>query len=115
MNRNSREFKSLQSKWYGKLKKSGFNDIEASSGMLKDYHSKRFTGSDAVSFSEKERYYQLAGQLLHTYPFPNATARAMWRMHAGGSSMEYISDALNLKIEIVARFVKKMEGHIKGL
>jgi hypothetical protein len=113
MDRNSKEFKALQNKWYRKLNKAGFEDIESRNGMLKDYHSKRFAGQDASTFTEKERYYQLASQLVHTYPFPDTTSKTMWRLHAKGESIEYISNALNLKTEVVSKFIRTMELHIK--
>lgn len=100
---NNKELKALQIKWYDKLKKSGFTDIEAHDenpgkpdGNLKDWHSQMFQSSNTpVLFQQRERYYQLAGQFLHEWTFSDAKEKVVWQCHSNGMSTREISRQLN--------------------
>lgn len=98
MNRNSKEFKELQEKWYAKLKKKGFEDIEVGEDQLKSwsshYYKCRFT---ADSFKAKEDYYRLAAQFLNDNKFKNRTEKLVWRLHSEGMSIRDITAYLATK------------------
>jgi hypothetical protein len=101
----NKNFKELQAKWYAKLKKTGFNDIESHTqnddnpdGSLKEWHSQRFYINNRVEdFKQKERYYQLATQFTYDYKFNDEQDKIIWDLHANGSSVREISKQLNKK------------------
>lgn len=81
----SKEFKALKRKWYDKLKKSDFNDIEQEDGNLKQWAVSDFTvRRDPKLFNSKEKYFQLAGQFAHDYKFSNKRDQFIWVHHAEG-------------------------------
>lgn len=113
MKLNSKKFKELKTKWYKKLEKSGFNDIEQANGNLKDFHSFRFKSKKIKNvFFETQRYYELASQLLHTYPFPDRTSKKIWKLHASGESNLAISDLMKVSYRVVEVTVNKIAGSI---
>lgn len=110
----SKEFKEIQDKWYAKLKKEGFEDIEDVSEThrperdLKKWHSFAFQlNNSADDYSDKERYYQLAGQFLHEYEFKNKLERSIWEGHAEGLSIREISRKLNKYRDLIFKILKQ--------
>lgn len=87
MRRNDPEFNKLKNLWYKKLKKSGFEDIEQDEDILKSWslffptHQKT-----SLSFESSARYYQLAGQFLHSHKFQSSLERFVWKCHSEGMS-----------------------------
>lgn len=88
-----KHFNQLQAKWYKKLDKSGFSDIEqpvtyksgAADGNLILWQGGYFTGNyTSEEFKEKEEYYRMAGQFLHEYEFADKNEKAVWELHARG-------------------------------
>ncbi len=106
--------KKLMEQWKKKLKDSGFEDIELDEQRLKEYHSSRFV-SMGEEFREKQRYYQLASQLLHTYPFQTRISKTVWRMHAGGESVPTIVKATGMSEFLVKKLIGVLQGHIKNI
>jgi hypothetical protein len=116
MDTNSKQFKLLQDKWYKKLEKEGFDDIEKldhikfqSEGAM--FYS--FYGHE--KFKAKEEYYQLAGKFLHDYNFKNDIEKEIWRLYSEGFTIRQISTFLNLQkfkksrvFNIVAQLKKEM-------
>lgn len=110
MTKKQAEFKKLQDKWYKKLEKSGFEDIEQADGNLKQWHSQYFITRhttfegksswnkkkklDATWFTSQEEYYQLAGAFLHDHEFSSKTEKLIWEMHSNGMSQVDIYKAL---------------------
>lgn len=108
------QLKALQAKWKKKLKDSGFEDIEDGKGNLKEYHSYRYNSKKIKrGFFEKQRYYELAGQLLHSFPFSSPRNKAIWAMHVDGRSNADIADKLDISDEAVERVIRHLAGHIK--
>lgn len=107
----SNKLKLLQKKWYRLLKECGFEDIEKDERDLKEYHSQRF--QHYQGFTEKQRYYELAGQLLHTFPFTSKVNRTIWRMHSEGESALTISNATGVSEFLVNKSIKYVASHIK--
>lgn len=96
----SKEFKDLQSKWYSKLKKSGFDDIEVGEKRLRfvgsSWHSEyRRYNKDKIE--AKENYYRLAGQFTYDNVFKDELEKHIWRLHAEGFSIREIAKILKKK------------------
>lgn len=91
MDRNSKEFKKLQEKWYGKLKRSGFEDIERSDESLKKW-SLMFVTDDSTEITReaKTEYYRAAGHFLHDHQFDSTTEKRIWELHSSGLSIRNI-------------------------
>ncbi len=106
MNNRSKEFKELQAKWYAKLKKTGFEDLEQNEYSLRLFHSTYFSDSrrnDPQVVAAKLEYYRLAGHFLYDHKFENALERTIWQMHADGKSIRTIEKVLKAKGQAVYR------------
>ena len=81
------KFQQLRLKWYKKLAREGFVDIEQDEHNLKAWESTlakyRYTSK---RFTSTEKYYQLAGQFLNSYKFETKKDRRVWELHSGGLS-----------------------------
>lgn len=112
-----KQFLKLQQKWYKKLEKSGFKDIESPlkpGQPLKHWDSIDFQlDHTKETFLEKQRYYELAGQLLHSFKFKSRIDRRIWKMHAEGVSTTDIAKKLNLYRTTIHRIIKKYASYIK--
>lgn len=109
--------KKLAEKWRKKLEASGFEDIEDEQGRLKEYHSVRFRskGLPQITVWARQRYFELARQLLHTFPFSNATNRRLWQYHSEGMSTSEIAERLSMSPEAAAQAIEHIAGHIKNV
>lgn len=91
---STKEFKKLQAEWNKRLKKEGFEDIEQADGNLKlwDSHKARsmYSSKGAEYYEARARYYQLAGQFLHDFVFPDEETKLIWELHADGMSYRNI-------------------------
>ncbi len=97
---NSDQLKKLQAKWYAKLEKAGFKDIEQDDDNLKQWHSHRFLVSNNYSkdkFDDKENYFRLAGQFLHEHKFQSVLDKKIWEAHSEGLSVREIVKTLKQK------------------
>jgi hypothetical protein len=106
MNHNSNEFKKLQDKWYKKLDKSGFEDIERRDGRIKretihelnkllysTKHTNKSSKSDELNtqttiekFEDKRTYFTLAEHFLHEHTFADELEKTIWSFHVEGYS-----------------------------
>lgn len=134
LSRNQHEeedLKSLQKKWYKKLKEDGFNDIEdvdSPREYLKIWSTHFHYQYTPEEFQEKQEYYQLAQNFLHAYDFAwipgksiiNWVDRDVWKMHSEGQSYRKIADVLTEQgfktnkdtvNKIVTRLVEIMKTH----
>lgn len=93
MNLKSKEFTKLKNKWYSKLEKSGFKDIEQPDGYLKVW-STTFYRAAHVNRITKEQYYRLAGHFLHEFDFESELEKELWEMHSLGVSTREISSKM---------------------
>lgn len=114
---NPKQFLKLQQKWYRKLARSGFKDIESPlkpGQPLKHWDSVDFQlDHTKESFLERQRYYELAGQLLHDFHFKNKVDKKIWEMHSNGVSLTIISEKVKLHRNTVHRIIKKYASYIK--
>lgn len=91
-----REFKKLQAKWYRKLKRTGFKDIEAR-GTL----SSRGNGAksnavwvNAEVIEERSAFYRLASQFFHDFDWKDKKDKRIWELFADGKSVQQIANAI---------------------
>lgn len=110
------KLKALQAKWYAKLKRSGFDDIEAEGrDLLKQWDSFHFREKYApVEFANKERYFQLANQLLHELEFATKKDKKIWALHADGKTWNEISKEVGYHWRTVAKKVSHYASYIKS-
>jgi hypothetical protein len=112
----TKKFKALKAKWDKKLKNTGFEDVENEDGSLK-----ASTHPKAISFAlrdkeEREAYYGIATQLLHTYTFVDEIEKRIWEMHCEGIAVRHIMKELDMghhKIELVIDRMQRI-GKLKG-
>lgn len=112
-----KELQKLQKKWYNKLAKSGFKDIEnifVPNEPLRHWDSIEFQRYfTPATFTEKQRYYELAGQLLYDFKFRKSRDKEIWRMHTQGIAQHKIAKAVDLSITTVNKIIKKYASYIK--
>jgi len=108
------KLKKLQDRWYAKLKKEGFDDIEQRDGNLKTWHSSMFQNRRKKRYTEdswdsKIEYYRLAEHFLNDNKFKNEQEKKTWELHSEGISYEKIS--IRLKALGFKRGVSKDSIH----
>jgi hypothetical protein len=92
------KLKALTEKWYDRLKKEGFEDIESSPDQLKQWHAHRIPCYyTPETYKDKEEYYRLAGQFLHDYEFEKEFDRQVWKLHSEGATFKAIIAELKKK------------------
>lgn len=113
------DLKALQKKWYKKLKDKGFNDIEYPLNPrqeLKEYHDSFFKKRYSPEmFVQKQRYYELASQLVYTLKFNSERDKKIWAMHAVGTDYATIAKKHKVSYNTVERTIRKYETFIKRL
>lgn len=113
MNLKSKEFKDLKDRWYKKLKKSGFVDIEEDEKRLLEYHNTKYSSSDPLAFSSQQRYFELAGQLLHSFPFKSSEQRTIWTLHCEGKTVRSIGKRVDRSTFYVRSVIDDLAKLIK--
>jgi hypothetical protein len=91
-----------QKKWYLKLKKTGFVDIEQNEDTIKLSSTQFFYGTkNGVRYNEKMasyegklEYYRLAEHFLNDHEFKNEIEKKIWELHSEGKSYREISKTL---------------------
>lgn len=109
-------FKALQQKWYRKLKRSGFVDIEAPQyqhmkAKESTWHILNWDPEDAASI---QRYYELARQMLHEHPFSSNKEKLVWKCHSEGMSYNAIAGRTELSIDFVRGIIERLALCIKN-
>jgi len=91
-------YKTLKTRWYKKLKKEGFNDIENNDGSLKAEVDPR-TISYALSNKEsREEYYKKAEEFLANHKGFIEQERQIWALHCQGMGAVRISKLLKITL-----------------
>lgn len=111
------DYNKLRDKWYAKLAKEGFEDIEDTEGRLKTYASSALVQvyKDHLKYDTKERYYQLAGQFLHDHKFKSNVERFIWEQHCEGVSIRKMVKEINKKgNKIYRRLVHEMLQQLRS-
>lgn len=106
-------YKQEKAKWYKKLKKSGFDDIERDEHRLKvntldrigrntfsrvDYTSDQLSQerlTAKIVHDAKQEYYYKAEHFLNSHKFESEKERVIWEYHANGLSIRDIVKVLN--------------------
>jgi hypothetical protein len=110
------KFKKLAKKWHDKLEKSGFVDAEEFDSpleLMKQNHNFSFKKFSPKQIDERMRYFELARQLLHDYPFADDKEKRVWESHSEGSSDRVIAKTLGYSEHSVKKIVKKLKVFIK--
>lgn len=123
------ELRRLQAKWYKKLAKSGFIDIEDTSkpdAPLKKYDSKHFNHInrprrdtevnisdnayyDPSTFIAKQRYYELAEHFLNDYEFKTRREKLIWAEWIAGDSIRLIARRRGVENRPIGKIVRELE------
>ncbi len=103
------QLKKLQNKWYDKLEKSGFEDIEerhSPKEFLKRWAGQWFKRRTHVhNFEAKQEYFYQCGHFLTTHDFDTETERKVWQMHSEGLSLREIARSMRWKSHHKVRLV----------
>lgn len=120
-------FEQLKAEWYGKLKRSGFKDIEDDQGRLiaysSDFHkppthdirlytiisSNGINELTALARSSSEEYFRLAEHFLNSYDFPSIRHRLVWELHTNGISERRIS------VQLLKRYPTLTRGKVQTM
>jgi hypothetical protein len=87
-------------KWYAKLKREGFNDIESDEFNLKEWSNVFFKTHSIAQIQAKQAYYQMASNFLTEYRFDTPREKIIWEYHSNGISLREIGTILKkAKIE----------------
>lgn len=104
------KFKKLQTEWYRKLEKSGFEDIETHQNgkdFLKVWHSAYFqTKYSPASFEFKREYYRAAALFLQRHVFETEREKKIWERHSEGWSLRRIAREFRTKVCRVHKIVR---------
>lgn len=128
---NNPKFNKIKKKWYNKLKKSGFEDIEQDETYLKQHSGKTgLTHEDPnarnawdaylsqegreISESPKFNYFSECREFLETYSFKSKKERKMFEMHSEGEGERVIAKALKTYRRKVTETLKKLIKVMRG-
>lgn len=104
-------------KWYAKLKRSGFVDIERADGQLIQNQTpaafRHKASTHPACFQTNRDYYLCAGQFLWDHPFGEAMDRAIWAAHADGLSNRTICRTLKLKYHRVFAVITGLQVELR--
>lgn len=106
----------LQTQWYQKLTKSGFEDIEDEEGRLLKWSTHASCSSYAAS---TEEYYRLAQQFVYDRRFRGRKDKVVWRLHAQGLTVDAIvkrggRHRVKLSHGDVERRIERLRGRLFG-
>lgn len=94
----TKEFKQLKDKWYKKLAKAGFTDIEQDEDNLHKWDSFRFIGDRTKSnYQYNPEYFTLASLFLDSHKFKTSRDLKIWTLHAEGKTIREIVKILKEK------------------
>jgi hypothetical protein len=102
----TKQFELLKKKWYAKLKRAGFVDIEQDEDSLTNWSSSRFLRGknrnkaleDVMDYNlSKQEYYRLVGHFLHDHKFENKVDKLIWELHSEAISYRKIVSKLKHK------------------
>ncbi len=113
------EFNKLKAKWYKKLEKSGFQDLEQDEIYFKRANFTTRNRTREFTWTSIQEYYQMASDFLASHDFESRIEQIIWEYHTNGISTRDIADTLN-KVRrkkilrmTVWRIVKRLEAVMK--
>lgn len=94
----TKEFQDLKAKWYRKLVKIGFKDVEQDEDHMKQWDSHVFVSRHSAGlYNSKEKYYQLAGQFFYDNKFRSKKEKFVWELHSIGYTVRAIAAEMKSK------------------
>ncbi len=112
------KFKKLQSQWYKKLQKEGFQDAEAlvrGKLQLKAWHSSYFSARYSPDqFAFKKAFYEKLNEFLLYGVFDSDRERAVFTRYCGGATMRAIAVAERMKLSRVYTILRKYRARMLG-
>lgn len=87
-------FEQLKKHWYGKLKKSGFEDAEQDEDNLKKWSVSQFSRLSIEVIQAKQAYYDMARTFLEHNEFKTRLDEIIWAYHTEGISARNIAVTL---------------------
>lgn len=110
---DSKRFKALQARWYAKLAKSGFVDIEREDGTLIDREQERYAKEMPQDVAKaREAYYRAAEHYMTRAGAMTKRDLAVWRLHVEGCNNTEIAEALGLARATVTKIVAKHRAYV---
>lgn len=96
---NKKEFNKLKVKWYKKLEKTGFQDIEKNEHALKQPAAKPFNKKTGLvrtgRWTAQRDYFLMTEQFLNIHNFETNLQKIIWEYHSNGLGVRAIADVLN--------------------
>lgn len=116
---NKKQLKALQTKWYAKLKRDGFEDIEQTSddkGYLKQYDNSYYMARyTPLEFGNKQEYYIKAQHFLVEHAFETEQEKQIWKLHSEGFSLREIAKIIKkFKKDKVAAILTRLKEVMLG-
>lgn len=119
------EFKALFKEWNQILEDGGLEEIEnfdLPNPSLKKFHSNKWTleNGRAQDARDIKAYYEMAGDLLESFPFKTETQKRMWEMHCDGMSVRQIAQSLNqrgftkTRVQVAIVTIERKSGIKRG-
>lgn len=114
-------FEKLQAKWYAKIKKAGFDDIERDENDLKIGSSRFYIRHRYVNelWEAKQEYYRLAEHFLNEHEFESELEKVIWEYHTNALSADNIAQTLQkakvskLKKSAIKNIIKRLADAMK--
>jgi len=106
--KQAKQFKQLQAKWYAKLSKSGFEDIEANDNKLKRYDAEYFLSTSVDKAMETLQYYKQCEEFLREHNFFSKSDRGIWRLHCTGMTEEEIAKHFGVNQSTISRILGRI-------
>lgn len=94
---NNDKFKKLKKEWYGKLKDTGFRDIEDERQFLHRWSIWFQSTHTPEEYEDKQRYFIYCERFLLNHRFKNDIEKAIWSAHCEGKSLREITIILKAK------------------
>ena len=113
---NKDGFKELEQRWYQKLEKSGFKDIEDTKNPyrpLKSWHSFRRVPGAEITSNAKRDFFDLAWELIHTANFKKKHYRKIWVLFCDGLSERQIARKVRLPKSTVHWIIARISRDIQ--
>lgn len=89
--KQGKKFEELQAKWYAKLAKEGFVDIEGGMENRPKIRTQVYRhGMDLSQIEAKAEYYRLAEHFLIEYKFAHPIEKLVWKLHSEGVPLRTI-------------------------
>lgn len=107
--------KQQQDKWYKKLARSGFKDIEDTApgkDRLKTWAVNFKAKYTPDQFQAKADYWQMCRDMVHSYAFKNKREKRIWELYAEGKSVRDIEKELKYAKSAVARTIRRLRRNL---